>query len=93
MYTATEAKKKRKDLSAEQKPLVGISATEANKSKPLEAEMIKNIIGVSAKQTPPSSKEEADAVSEIEGKVKYWKSKTKNPAYEEKLMKLRSKKK
>jgi len=95
MYTATEAKKKRKDLSAEPMKEVGSFSVKDIKSyKPMEAEMVKGILkGVSAKQEPPSSQEEKDAVSEIEGKVQYWKSKTKNPSYEEKLMKLKSKKK
>ena len=88
--------KKRKDESAMKKEMGGIEAElevkgpameTARAMKPMASSVVSGIL----KEVKKSQPKDANAVTEIDGEVVKWKA-VKNPAYEEKLMKLKKKK-
>lgn len=96
METAKEMKK-RKDATAKQKELGMVSAelevsgpamATAKAMKPMASSVVSGILKDVVKKEQPK---EANAVTEIDGEMVKWKA-GKNPAYEEKLMKLKKKK-
>jgi hypothetical protein len=88
--------KKRKDEMAMKKEMGGISAElevkgpameTAKAMKPMASSVVSGIL----KEVKKSQPKDANAVTEIDGEVVKWKAGS-NPAYEEKLMKLKKKK-
>jgi hypothetical protein len=97
METAKKMKRL-KDEEAKQKQLPGITAekkplpSETAKTPKLPSAIVSGILKDVTKEKSNMSEKDVNAVTEIDGEIVKWKA-GKNPAYEERMMRLQKKKK